>query len=769
MKKSAFWKIALSVFLIVLCALLVVSCGKEEKDNKKNVGGDYLDDLPEELDYNGEVINVFHWGNEFVTNELMADGSTGDIVDVAIYNRNLSVEERLNVDMNYIEGDVAAEIFMPVVRDEIMSGSTDYDLISGVQCTAGPVAAEGAFLDLKDAKYIDYSKPYWNADYIKALSVNDKKFMLGGDISLTTTAWSATMTFELEAYESIFGDPQGMYDLVLEGDGKTGGWTLDQMNEYCRKAYIDLNGNGLEDNGDQFGMSLLGTGSVVDQFVFSSGITYSSRDENNVPVLDMLNERTIGFVEKFHSMCYSNPGVNLYSWDYSADAEEVKAVFGPGSMNALVERRADEDDFGVIPFPKYDENEINYHSWLSDNTVVYSVPITTPSDRVDMNTAVLECMASEGARLLLPAYYESALKDKYARDEMSVKMLDIIHDGATTDFIAVYQVSLGGIGACMRQLIGYDESNFASWYASQESMVISKMGQLFKAFEENTTGEFVPQTEETASEEELADEDIGDNQISTNWEVFGTKYRKSFKYVKPDMSENFAYILNDEDEIEIRSPTNKVAGGYYPTAIIQSRETVPLTDLSFKFQADEGFSFINPEDGYVGAMSIGWTTQPITGIPEYLDGIGTNGLRACIPTGVEAYSLVVSFLGSRETPGDTIADYLYVILFDGTDPCVEIDNRIGLRFTNRVEIDVSQPITVEVKEDDVLGFVVIVNDVEYRTGTRGTDTLDIDLNVLKDKMDAGYIIFGGESPGNKNFSNFTLSEINGEPAGTFFD
>ena len=102
MKKSAFWKIALSVFLIVLCALLVVSCGKEEKDNKKNVGGDYLDDLPEELDYNGEVINVFHWGNEFVTNELMADGSTGDIVDVAIYNRNLSVEERLNVDMNYI-------------------------------------------------------------------------------------------------------------------------------------------------------------------------------------------------------------------------------------------------------------------------------------------------------------------------------------------------------------------------------------------------------------------------------------------------------------------------------------------------------------------------------------------------------------------------------------------------------------------------------------------------------------------------------------------
>lgn len=108
---------------------------------------------------------------------------------------------------------------MPEVLESIMSGSSEYDIIFGVQCTAGVVAAEGAFLDLRDAEYIDYSKEYWNEDYIRALSVNDKKFMPGGDISLTTTAWSAAMTFDLQLFENTFGNVNDFYEMILEGDG----------------------------------------------------------------------------------------------------------------------------------------------------------------------------------------------------------------------------------------------------------------------------------------------------------------------------------------------------------------------------------------------------------------------------------------------------------------------------------------------------------------------------------------------------------------------
>lgn len=128
MEKRTCFKILLSLTLCVLMILCIAACG-ESKTEKTKVEGNYLDNLPADLDFGGEKINVYYWDTEFLRNELTADGSTADIVDVAVYQRNLSVEERLNIDMNYIAGDVAAEYFMPAVRDIIMSGSTELDVI----------------------------------------------------------------------------------------------------------------------------------------------------------------------------------------------------------------------------------------------------------------------------------------------------------------------------------------------------------------------------------------------------------------------------------------------------------------------------------------------------------------------------------------------------------------------------------------------------------------------------------------------------------------
>lgn len=128
------------------------------------------------------------------------------------------------------------------------------------------------------------------------------------------------------------------------------------------------------------------------------------------------------------------------------------------------------------------------------------------------------------------------------------------------------------------------------------------------------------------------------------------------------MSETFAYLINDDDEIEVRSPSIKVAPGYYPTAAIQSRATVPLADLSCEFKVDDGFLFQSIDGGYAASMSVGWTTQPITRMPEYLDAVGTNGLRACIPEGVNAHSLVISFIGGA---GGTESNWLFIIMNDG--------------------------------------------------------------------------------------------------------
>ena len=57
------------------------------------------DDLPEDLDFGGEVVHIFGWERDVP--EFTVEKETGDVVSDAIFARNRKVEERLNVDLTY--------------------------------------------------------------------------------------------------------------------------------------------------------------------------------------------------------------------------------------------------------------------------------------------------------------------------------------------------------------------------------------------------------------------------------------------------------------------------------------------------------------------------------------------------------------------------------------------------------------------------------------------------------------------------------------------
>ena len=472
-------KSILCLLLCVCCLISVSACGEEpEKQKGERQDDEYRDDLPDDLDFEGQTVNVFYFDSSFLRNELTADGSTGDVVDLAVDRRNLSVEERLNVQLNYIAGDIAAEIFSAIALEEILSGSDDYDVVIGTYYEECKSAVQGIYRDLSHAKYIDYSKDYWNDNYINTLSLYNRKYMLVGDISLSLIKSCATTTFDLKTFENTFGSVEDFYDMVLSGDGNPGGWTYDVMAEYCRKSYVDLNGNGLYDTADQYGFSVGSGSSIIDYMMFSSGVQLSHRDEKNLPVIDLTTEKFYNFFNYFYRFMYENPGVFLVSDKFADDAENTKSVFTLGTMQDLVSMRAEENDFGVIPYPKFYENDTQYHAATAPYT--FAVPITIASSRVPMVCAVLECMASEGRRICVPAYYEIALKDKYTRDDTSVTMIDIIHKGASTDFLCIYSEVLGGTGTFLRHLIQYEEPDFVSWYAAKQPMINAKLDELLK-------------------------------------------------------------------------------------------------------------------------------------------------------------------------------------------------------------------------------------------------------------------------------------------------
>ena len=85
-----------------------------------------------------------------------------------------------------------------------------------------------------------------------------------------------------------------------------------------------------------------------------------------------------------------------------------------------------DDKYGIIPIPKLDEYQDRYYTFLHDQFTAFGIVSTVKEDRLQKMGSVLEAMASESYKSEIPVYYDIALKHRYAKDEESGRMRDMI-------------------------------------------------------------------------------------------------------------------------------------------------------------------------------------------------------------------------------------------------------------------------------------------------------------------------------------------------------
>ena len=106
------------------------------------------------------------------------------------------------------------------------------------------------------------------------------------------------------------------------------------------------------------------------------------------------------------------------------------SLFMVGALQEMVQLRDMPDDFGVVPFPKYTEDQAQYYTRIIGG-FPFVVPATNP--RPEIAGAILEAMACETRNTVIPAYYESSLQTKYSRDPDTIEMLDLIMENRVYD------------------------------------------------------------------------------------------------------------------------------------------------------------------------------------------------------------------------------------------------------------------------------------------------------------------------------------------------
>ena len=430
---------------------------------------EYLDDLPEGLDFGGVEIRVACQSPGYI--ELFLPEQTGEVVDDAKYLRTAKVEERLNVKMKGVDVGVSWGDYNPEIRKVLTAGDTSYDVVYCWQSFVS-LAYDGLFLNLSDAPYLDISKPYWASGYLTNMMYDGSKFyFLNGDYSEDIVRYLSCMYFNKKLYGDIIGDPDDLYRTVIDG-----GWTMDKLNETISPYYSDLNGDGVKNEADRFGMSLIKqNASSNDDFLFNMGCDFSYRDSDGYPVLDPMGggrgDKITSCLDRIIALRASDPVILLdVDWETEcAHFREGNTGFVCQYIARATQYREMQDDWGLLTYPKYDESQMDYITNIWDAVSLTALPYNC--EKRDAICAVYEAMAAEGSRSVVPVYYETELKIKYSRDSLTAQVIDILHDTQHSDFAYINSSSLRDWKVQLRSLVTSGKNAFISWWAKNESKI----------------------------------------------------------------------------------------------------------------------------------------------------------------------------------------------------------------------------------------------------------------------------------------------------------
>jgi len=158
-----------------------------------------------------------------------------------------------------------------------------------------------------------------------------------------------------------------------------------------------------------------------------------------------------------------------------SDFKVGRLMMSAGSLGDAKVLRAMDDEFGIIPYPKFDEED-EYATVTNGGAPLLIMPITVPD--VERTGAITEALCAYGSKLVIPAFYDKALKTKYSRDDDSERMMDIVKDSIIFD-LGYLTGSLQNTG---KDLGDAESPDFSSYYASKESSAKENLKKFLKDY-----------------------------------------------------------------------------------------------------------------------------------------------------------------------------------------------------------------------------------------------------------------------------------------------
>ena len=426
------------------------------------------DSLPDDLDYGGAGFNIFYPLWSMYPTYYFVEEEIGETMNDAVYRRQKTVEERLNIDIRYItkgEGN-AGNIIAEELLKTVLAGADEYQLML-THCIAGNPEMIGYVHDWNKIAYADFDKPWWNQQMNSELAVQNALLLAVSDL--------------------IIFDPNAIYfnkgmiqDYALENPYElvnSGKWTWDKLAQMAKQVSKDLNGDGKWGKEDQYGF-VTTVGWILQSALHGCGMNTITKTEGGELILNLYDEKYGRIIDTLYDLVYDD-ATFIDDWDPNTvdvpgrkfqpdiDMNTNRALFIADALSIGKHYRTYDVEFGILPFPKLDAAQEKYWS-LSWNGFLI-VPVTA---NADVSGAVCEALAVESYKYVVPAYYDVILTSKIARDEESKEMIDIIYDGACYDFGLNYG-NFNALSFSINSLLAAKNKDYVSFVEKNEKIFMT--------------------------------------------------------------------------------------------------------------------------------------------------------------------------------------------------------------------------------------------------------------------------------------------------------
>lgn len=437
-----------------------------------------LDDLDESYDLN-EVITFYIW-SDHAMREYFAEDS-GDIIDNAIFTRNVRVSERLGITLEFVQEKGGLDFF----KDWNMKAENDwksdcqYDVYSGYSRAVPNLAIKGMTANLLEYEDFNVEKPWWPEALITECTVYDKLLFCSGDISTSLLWYMDAIFYNLELYNTYYNGQESPMDMVDNNE-----WTMERLFTLTRDIIIP----GSDTNAD-YGMSIYETD--IDAFQLSAGIiSLEKTEDGGLRISESWYSQLCADVCEEVGNFLASEGVY-----HGSDKDSRNFFFNERSMFHLdrVLIVAGEDnkeggridfEYGIVPVPKYNASQESYKTNIGFSFSIYAV--NNASKKLEEAVLTLEAMGSENYRSVTPAVFEVALKQRYSPDAQAASMFDILRSSVSFDIGRLFSAHFSNYTSKTFRATALSEnpSGFLTLAKQRTTAINRQLKTLLSAFED---------------------------------------------------------------------------------------------------------------------------------------------------------------------------------------------------------------------------------------------------------------------------------------------